>query len=125
MTVELTYIALKPLRVGGERREPGELVPEAEAWPRVSAWVSQGRIAAVAKSSVDPDQLALAEQRFEASVEQEESAEGETDGAEEDDHEVETFSTGTGWYEIPGADKKLRRDEAIEFLASLEDDSEE
>lgn len=135
MTVEMTYVALKPLRVGGQRREPGELVPEAEDWPRVSAWVSQGRIAVVAKAAVDPDQLKLAEARYAAakSEAQEESASAgnteetvsESDEPLGDDEEVETFATGTGWYEIPGSDKKMRREEAIAYLANLEDGSEE
>lgn len=162
--VDMTYVALKPLRIGGQRREPGELVPEAATWPRVSAWIDTGRITAVAKSSVDPEALKAAEDAFAARIkakqEADESAKGETeveseavvepnpayqsnavpedeeapadgegeeeseDESEDEDHEVETFATGTGWYEIPGADKKMRRDEAIEYLAGLEDDEE-
>lgn len=118
MTVEITYVALKPLRVGGQRREIGELVPEATEWPRVSAWISQGRIAAVARSAVDPEELEKAERRWKGEPEVVEESEPEDD-------ELVTFSTGTGWYEIPGADKKMRRDEAAAYLASLEDGSEE
>jgi hypothetical protein len=170
MTVELTYVALKPLRVGGERREPGELVPEAETWPRVSAWVSQGRIAAVAKSAVDPSALKAAEKRLQdvidardaesqGETEADETTESETtsdevtkaelyeqaqeldiegrssmdkeelteaiEEAESSEDDVEEFATGSGWYEVPGAEKKMRRDEAIEYLAGLEDEGEE
>lgn len=134
MTVEMTYVALKPLRVGGQRREAGELVLEAGDWPRASAWVNQGYIAPVARASVDQEQLALAEARYAAAKgEAQEESEPSGGSAEEPisepdvstgDDEVETFSTGTGWYEIPGADKKMRRDEAVAFLASLEDDEE-
>lgn len=134
MTVEMTYVALKPLRVSGQRREAGELVIEADDWPRASAWVSQGFIAPVAKASVDHDQLRLAEERYAAakSTAQEESAPsgGDTEEtvSETDvsagDEDVEEFNTGSGWYEIPGSDKKMRRDEAVAFLASLEDDEE-
>lgn len=134
MTVEMTYVALKTLRVGGQRREIGELVPEASDWPRVDAWVSQGRIAPVAVASVDPEQLKLARERYEANKVQAQ-AENNTSGEAQqttgesgepvDDHDVETFHVERGWYEIPGADKKMRRDEAIQFLASLEDGSEE
>lgn len=135
MTVEMTYVALKPLRIGGQRREPGELVPEANDWPRASAWVNQGHIAVVAKAAMDPDQLKLAEDRYAAakSEAQEESTSAGNNVEESiskpdvspDDDEVETFATGTGWYEIPGSDKKMRRDEAVVFLASLEDGGEE
>ena len=154
--VDMTYVALKPLRIGGQRREPGELVPEAATWPRVSAWIDMGRITVVPKSTIDPDALKAAEDAFAARVqakqEADKSAKGETevgteavvepnpayqsnavseddeapaDGeGEDEDHVVETFATGTGWYEIPGADKKMRRDEAVEYLAGLEDDEE-
>lgn len=134
MTVEMTYVALKPLRVGGQRREPGELVPEAADWPRVSAWLDQGRIAAVAKAAVDADQLKLAEDRYAAAVAQargESTPKGNTEetvskpDVSSGEDEVDTFLVGSGWYEIPGSDKKMRRDEAVEFLASLEDGDEE
>lgn len=121
---ELTYVALKPLRVGGQRREPGSLVPEALDWPRASAWVSQGRIVAVARAAVDQDELAAAEADYEARKAGN-RRETEVESVEESDEDsVEVFSTGSGWYEVPGAEKKMRRDEAIEFLESLEDSEE-
>lgn len=121
---ELTYVALKPLRVGGQRREPGSLVPEALDWPRASAWVNQGRIVAVARASVDQDELAAAEKAYEErkAGNRRETEVEDVAGSEEDP--VEEFLVGNGWYEVPGAEKKLRRDEAVEFLASLEDDEE-
>lgn len=133
MTVEMTYVALKPLRVGGQLRETGELVPEAEDWPRASAWVSQGYIAPVAKAAVGQDALARAEDRYSSAqvktqVEnavQGDDVEQSAGESSESDDEVDVFHVGKGWYEIPGADKKLRREEAVEFLASLEDGSEE
>lgn len=64
MAVEMTYVALKPLRVGGKRREPGQLVPEAADWPRRSAWVDQGKIAPVPKTMVDADELEAAEKAY-------------------------------------------------------------
>jgi len=119
---ELTYVALKPLRVGGQRREPGSLVPEALDWPRVSAWVDQGRIVAVARGAVDQGELEAAEKAYEArkAANRRETEVEAAEGSDEDP--IEEFSTGNGWYEVPGAGKKLRRDEAIEFLESLEDE---
>jgi len=124
MTVEITYVALKPLRVGGQRREPGELVPEATEWPRVSAWINQGRITAVARNAVDQKELEEAERRWAAAkaAAQEDDEEAEVEQEPENDHEVETFAVGSGWYEIPGTDKKMRRTDAIAYLASLEDE---
>ena len=86
MVVEMTYIALKPLRVGGKRRNPGELVPEAADWPRVSAWVDQGRITTVPKKMVDKDELAAAEKAYAdriADKQAQEQSEPEPEAAEE------------------------------------------
>jgi len=144
MAVDLTYVALKPLRVRGERREAGELVPEATQWRRVDAWINQGKVAPVPRASVDQAELKAAEDAMNAaSAGSEDGAEGSADNDpsspgsggepggggdseidEELESEIEEFSVGGGWYEIPGADKKLRRDAAIEYLTSLEDDEE-
>lgn len=127
MTVEMTYVALKPLRIGGKRRETGELVPEAATWKRVDAWINQGRIAPVAKAAVDTTTLREAEKQAESytapATEPGETVVTETVPTGNED--VEIFSVGNGWYEIPGAEKKMRHDDAVAFLASLEDDSEE
>lgn len=46
----LTYIALKPLKVNGERRMPGEFVPEAKLWRNVHNYISSGHLAPVKES---------------------------------------------------------------------------
>lgn len=186
MAEEMTYVALKALTIGGERREPGDLVPEAMTWNNVSAYISTGRIAAVPKSSVDPDSLRTAEQRYQQDVEaahkrarvqqapagvgdeddledeytydelyeqaQDADIEGRSDmdkselaealaaqGNEDEQSKNETepvkgetseddplaeYHTGQGWYEVPGSDKKMRRNEAMEFLTSPEGEEE-
>lgn len=68
MAEEMTYVALKALTIGGERREPGELVPEAETWHNVSAYISTGSITPVPKHSVNPDSLRKAEQRHQSDI---------------------------------------------------------
>lgn len=88
MAVEMTYVALKPLRVGGERRAPGELVPEAASWRRTSAWVDQGKITAVPKSMIDADELAKAEKAWQERVEQKRQAEETSSGDESTGDEV-------------------------------------
>lgn len=133
--VEMTYVALKPIRVGGERREAGQIIPEAADWPRVQASINQNRIAKVPVASVDQDELVKANEAYEAV--KAERAQGETQVQQEEDRPaeapeetstpeddeppdepsgVEQFHVGSGWYEIPGLDKKLRRDNAIEYL---------
>lgn len=176
MAEEMTYVALKALTIGGERREPGELVPEATTWKNVSAYISGGHISPVPKSSVDAESLRAAEDKHEESLraaekhtrtlksppgvgaeeledeysrdelyEQaqdadiegrsemdkgelaealvEQGGEDEAEPQSEDDPLAE-YHTGSGWYEVPGSDKKMRRDEAMEFLTSPEGEEE-
>lgn len=47
MALAVTYFALKPLPVGDEIREPGELIPEACDWQYLSGYISDGKIAPV------------------------------------------------------------------------------
>lgn len=35
-------VGRKPLKVGSEMLQPGEVVPDAHTWPRVEAWVRSG-----------------------------------------------------------------------------------
>ena len=123
MAVEMTYVALKPLRVGGKRREAGQLVPEAADWPRRSAWIDQGRIAAVPKTMVDAEDLAVAERAYAERIEskmQEEAApdeagetedsnEGEGSGDETDVVDLSTEETESDDSEV------LTRDQALEL----------
>lgn len=45
--MRITYYALKPLPVGDEIRQPGDLVPEARDWSTVSGHLMTGDIAPV------------------------------------------------------------------------------
>lgn len=45
--MRITYFALKPLQVGDDLREPGDLVPEANDWPYLRGYVRDGQIAPV------------------------------------------------------------------------------
>lgn len=44
---ELTYVMLKPRKVGHGTRQPGELVPEAANWSNRNAYITRGVIAPV------------------------------------------------------------------------------
>lgn len=44
---DLTYVALRRLKVGSDVREPGDLVPEAAGWRNVSNYLSGGWLALV------------------------------------------------------------------------------
>ena len=60
--MRITYFALRPLLVGDETRQPGDLVPEAAEWPYVSGYVSDGKIAPVLVATLPEDvQMTLLE----------------------------------------------------------------
>lgn len=41
------YIARKPLKIGEKKFKIGDVVPEANGWPRVESWLRAGYIDAV------------------------------------------------------------------------------
>ena len=45
--MRITYYALKPIPVGDDIRQPGDLIPEANEWSRLSAYLQHGEIAPV------------------------------------------------------------------------------
>ena len=45
--MRITYYALRPLQVGDDMRQPGDLVPEAAVWPFLSGYVRDGHLAPV------------------------------------------------------------------------------
>ena len=45
--MKITYVALKPLRIGDDVREPGELVPEASDWKQLDLYLGSNKLAAV------------------------------------------------------------------------------
>lgn len=40
----MAYVAAKPLKIGDSIRQKGELVPEAESWTHLDAWMNAGQI---------------------------------------------------------------------------------
>lgn len=42
--MKVTYFALRPVQVGDEIREPGDLIPEAATWQYLDGYVRDGRI---------------------------------------------------------------------------------
>lgn len=60
--MKVTYAALKPIAVGDEVRQIGDLVPEAVTWPYLSGYVSDGKIMPVLVATLPEDvQIALME----------------------------------------------------------------
>lgn len=47
LTVDTTYMALKPMKVGGVKVQPGDRVDEAKDWRNVHNYVSAGYLAIV------------------------------------------------------------------------------
>ena len=45
--MRVTYYALRPLQVGDEIRQPGDLIPEAADWAYLSGYVADGKVAPV------------------------------------------------------------------------------
>lgn len=45
--MRITYYALRPIQVGDEMRQAGDLVPEAQDWPYLSGYVAEAKIAPV------------------------------------------------------------------------------
>jgi hypothetical protein len=124
MALDMTYVALRPLRVGGQTRQAGELVPEAATWHNVGAYIRGGHISAIPKEVVgeEPDSEETEVEEVDKTLPDSESQPLEEVETEDD---LEQYRTSSGWYEVPGADKKMRRDEALEYLTSTEDESEE
>lgn len=52
---EITYVLLKPRKVGHRVRQPGELVPEAHNWSNRNAYVNRGVIAPVPAESLSEE----------------------------------------------------------------------
>jgi hypothetical protein len=92
MGFELTYVALRQLKVGGQVREKGALVPEATTWHNVEAYVRGGYIAPVPKATVDSDELAQAEQTWAERATPEEREEPEPKDEPESEPTIEGFS---------------------------------
>lgn len=119
MAMELTYVTLRPLRIGGQVRPPGALAPEAVNWHNIDAYIRNGSIAPVPREQVDQDELRAAEEALKPQVQ--EKPQDEPEAVNEVD-DLEQYHSGSGWYEVPGAEKKMRRDEAEAFLAEGEEE---
>lgn len=54
--MRITYFALRPVLVGDDQREPGDLVPEAQDWPYLHGYVQDGTIAPVLVATLPDEQ---------------------------------------------------------------------
>ncbi len=143
--MEMTYILLKPLTVGGERREPGEFVPEAASWHNLGAYISTGKVVAVPKEQTDSSALEEAEKKHEKRVkaikaeapatpapEPEEEPEADEESLNYEDLTVDEVrdAVESGRLTADEAlEQELNREEprkgVMEFLDGLEDEDEE
>lgn len=62
MAEELTYVMLKPRKVGKSIRQPGELVPEAASWSNRSAYINRGVISPIPVAGLSDDHRKVYEQ---------------------------------------------------------------
>lgn len=60
--VALTYVLLKPRKIGNRVRQPGEVVPEAEFWKNQDAYISRGVISQIPADSLDEERRQRHEQ---------------------------------------------------------------
>lgn len=54
--MRVTYFALKPLLVGEDTRQPGDLVPEAGEWPYLTGYIQDGAIQPVLVATLPEEQ---------------------------------------------------------------------
>lgn len=54
--MRITYYALKPVQVGDDLRQPGDLVPEAAEWPYRAGYITEGTIAPVLVATLPQEQ---------------------------------------------------------------------
>jgi hypothetical protein len=130
--MDYTYVVLKPLRIGGEVRQPGELAPEAAKWHNLPAYISTGKIAQIPSSAVEGEDADVSkdelyelaqeldiEGRSSMSKEELEEAVKNAQASQADlDSQLEQYHAGGGWYELPGEEKKVRKDQARELLSA-------
>jgi hypothetical protein len=57
--MRITYYALGDIRVGDEVRQAGDLVPEAQMWPYLSGYISEGKIAPVLVATLPEEQQVM------------------------------------------------------------------
>jgi hypothetical protein len=57
--MRITYYALKPILVGEDLRDPGDLIPEANMWPFVEGYVADGKIAPVLVATLPEEAQAV------------------------------------------------------------------
>lgn len=74
--MRVVYYALRPLKVGDEIRQVGDLVPEAASWAYLSGYVQDGHLAPVLVATL-PDDVQMTLLEWEA--EQEAAAQASPD----------------------------------------------
>ena len=110
----VTYFAIKPLLVGGEEREAGDLLPEASDWAALNLYINEGKVGVVLVATLPKaarDALAEWEQEQEdlrdsaAAVDAafEDDDDDESDSGE---HYAEEENTDTSEEEAPESKKK-------------------
>ena len=131
------YVVLKRIPTGGGSLSPGEIV-DASNWRNAKSLVANGYIVPLADKSED----VLAEARTlrrggplaqktlvklgkrgadlaDTPAPEPEPVAAEEEATEESDEDalLEQYHTGHGWYELPGHESKVRREEALLLLS--------
>lgn len=113
--MRITYFALRPIQVGAAIRQPGDLVPEADAWPYLSGYVQDGKLA--------PVLVATLPAKAQEMLSQWEQTQGRVHAAEAPEEETEDFDeSGDSSKGSPeAADDQTADDSTAEGLESEAD----
>lgn len=138
------YVVLKRIPTGGGSISPGEIV-DASTWRNAKSLVANGYIVPLADKSEDVLAEARTLRRGGPLAQQTlvklgrrgadladapasdpvPAPEPELDESEDLDDLVSEYHTGGGWYEIPGQDSKVRREEALLLLSESQPPGDE
>lgn len=87
--MRITYYALRPVQVGDELREPGDLIPEAAEWPFLSGYVADGKVAPVLVVTLPEDVQMMLLEWEEAQASDTTAPEAPAEETEDDEEESE------------------------------------
>lgn len=123
---DMTYVALKKLKVGDGYRYPGDEIPEAKDWNNLQAYIAQGSVAVVAQGDEAVRNAARQTRQNDPKLGKQVSAPVETSQDDElSDVDVSEYHEGGGYYELPEGERVRGKDNARLVLAGRSDEVDE
>lgn len=118
---DMTYVALKKLKVGDGYRYKGDEVPEAKDWNNLQAYIAQGAIAVVASGDEAVARSANQVRQNDPKLGKQTPAPAEATD-DPSDIDVSGFHEGGGYYELPDGERVRGKDNARLVLAGRSDE---